>query len=114
MWTVQPQEPFTSVQDAEMAIYQDSSGGVNWQSANHVNAEGRVMHRFQGYRVQVGETTVAAGKRAAPTILVYDPRDDQEYRRRCGGVLAEFSEGARGTRQPANHRGVSTAIRRCL
>jgi hypothetical protein len=77
MWTVQPQEPFTSVQDEEITIYQDSSGGVNWQSSNHVNAEGNVMHRFPGYRVQVGGTTVATGKRAVPTILVYDPRDDR-------------------------------------
>ena len=32
-------------------LYQDSSGGDNWQSPVHVNAEGRVPNRFRGYRV---------------------------------------------------------------
>jgi len=90
MWTVQPQEPFASAQDAEIDIYQDSSGGVNWYSANHVNADGQVMHRFQGYRVQVGETTVTAGKRAAPTILVYDPRDDRSIAGAVEGFWQNF------------------------
>jgi hypothetical protein len=90
MWTVQPQEPFASAQDAEVDIYQDSSGGVNWQSTNHVNADGRVMQRFQGYRVQVGEMTVAAGKRAAPTILVYDPSDDRSIAGAVEGFWQNF------------------------
>ena len=90
VWTVQPQEPFTTVQDGEIAIYQDSSGGVNWQSANHVNAEGRVMHRFQGFRVQVGGATVAAGKRAAPTIFVYDPHDDRTIAGAVEGFWQNF------------------------
>jgi len=77
MWATQPQEPFGFVERSALEIYQDSSGGLNWQSTNHVNAAGRVMHRFQGYRVRVGDMTVAAGKRAAPVILVYDPRDDR-------------------------------------
>ena len=33
-------------------IYQDSSGGENWQSRNHVNRLGRVPSRFRGYRVR--------------------------------------------------------------
>ena len=90
LWTAQPREPFTSAQDAEIEIYQDSSGGVNWQSANHVNAEGRVMHRFRGYRVQVGETTVAAGMRATPTLLVYDPRDDRSIAGAVEGFWQNF------------------------
>ena len=90
MWTVQPQEPLTAVPDGEITIYQDSSGGVNWQSANHVNAAGRVMHRFQGYRVQMGETTVAAGTRATPTILVYDPRDDRSIAGAVEGFWQNF------------------------
>jgi hypothetical protein len=31
-------------------LYQDSSGGENWRSTNHVNREGRVPVRFRGYR----------------------------------------------------------------
>ena len=90
MWTVQPQEPFADIEGAGVEIYQDSSGGQNWQSTNHVNAEGRVMHRFQGYRVQVGETTVASGMRATPTILVYDPRDDRSIAVAVEGFWQNF------------------------
>jgi hypothetical protein len=90
MWTVQPQEPLTLAQGAAMAIYQDSSGGVHWQSANHVNAHGRVMLRFQGYRVQAGETTVRAGQRAAPLILVYDPRDERSIAGAVEGFWQNF------------------------
>jgi hypothetical protein len=90
MWTTQPQESFASMEGAAVEIYQDSSGGTNWQSANHINAAGRVMHRFQGYRVQVGEMTVAAGKRAAPTILVYDPHDDRSIAGAVEGFWQNF------------------------
>jgi hypothetical protein len=77
VWTAQPQAPFARAEGSTVEIYQDSSGGPNWQSTNHVNAAGRVMQSFQGYRVKVGDMTVAAGKRAAPVVLVYDPGDDR-------------------------------------
>jgi YetA-like protein len=90
MWTAQPLEPVTSVEGAAVEIYQDSSGGRNWQSTNHVNAHGRVMPRFQGYRVQVGAMTVAAGKRASPAVLVYDPRDDRSITGALEGFWQNF------------------------
>jgi hypothetical protein len=90
MWRVQPQEPFTGAEGAEIAIYQDSSGGVNWQSATHVNADSRVTHRFQGYRVQVGEMPLTAGKRATPTLLVYDPIDDRSIVATVEGFWQNF------------------------
>jgi hypothetical protein len=47
-----------------LEIYQDSSGGENWQSAVHVNREGIVPQRFQGYRVTVVDGAVG-GRRSA-------------------------------------------------
>ena len=90
MWTAQPQEPLAGVEGSAVEIYQDSSGGTNWQSANHVNAEGRVMHRFQGYRVQAGESIVAAGTRATPAMLVYDPGDDRSIAGTVEGFWQNF------------------------
>jgi YetA-like protein len=90
MWTAQPQEPFAAIAGSEVEIYQDSSGGPNWRSSNHVNAAGRVMQSFQGYRVRVGEMTVTAGKRATPTILVYDPRDDRSIAGAVEGFWQNF------------------------
>ena len=110
-----------------MAIYQDSSGGVNWQSANHVNADGRVMPRFQGYRVQVGEITVAAGQRAAPVILVYDPCDDRSIAGAIEGFWQNFPKalevnGPRltlgvfpgSTPMSTNYKGGNKRRRRCI
>jgi hypothetical protein len=49
-------------------IYQDSSGGANWNSANHLNRDGVVPLAFRGYRVSAdGETT--SGERATPVVL---------------------------------------------
>jgi hypothetical protein len=90
MWSAQPQEPLAMVEGSSLEIYQDSSGGSNWQSANHMNAAGRVMQRLQGYRVQVGDMTVATGKRAAPAILVYDSRDDRSIACAVEGFWQNF------------------------
>ncbi len=52
-----------------LEIYQDSSGGPNWQSANHVNRHGRVMVRFRGYRVR-SLSADRSGLRATPVVGV--------------------------------------------
>ncbi|GAK51416.1 hypothetical protein GobsU_32934 [Candidatus Moduliflexus flocculans] len=53
-----------------ISIYQDSSGGDNWMSRNHVNRFGKVAHRFQGYRVTQGDAVIAEGKRANPVAAL--------------------------------------------
>src|SRR4029450_2026546 len=37
------------------ALYQESSGGEHWQSMVHVNREGQVPLRFQGFKVESPE-----------------------------------------------------------
>ena len=49
----------------QFAVYQDSSGGANWQSPNHVNRDGRVPTAFRGYRAEVDGREIT-GLRAAP------------------------------------------------
>ena len=50
-WTAQPLQPLKKHVVAGLVIYQDSSGGENWLSTNHVNRFGKVMQSFRGYRV---------------------------------------------------------------
>jgi YetA-like protein len=50
-------------------IYQDSSGGENWQGSNHINRERRIPNTFRGYRVRSGQTS-AGGLRATPIVGV--------------------------------------------
>jgi hypothetical protein len=61
------------VQLADFNLYQDSSGGENWQSRNHVDANGDITTQFCGYRLTNPNDLVHEGKRANPLISIeYD------------------------------------------
>ena len=62
--SVDRDQPLISRGD-RFAIYQDSSGGDNWQSVNHVNRRGRVPTSFQGFRAS-GSDGEVVGLRATP------------------------------------------------
>ena len=49
-------------------LYQDSSGGDNWNSRVHVNRDGVVPTTFRGYRLHAG-TTTSEGHRATPVLI---------------------------------------------
>jgi len=55
---------------AASKLYQDSSGGPHWDSPNHVDKDMKVPTSFPGYRVYLGETRIADGKRADGWIHV--------------------------------------------
>jgi hypothetical protein len=48
-------------------LYQDSSGGVNWQSPVHLNRERRVPVRFRGYQLRAANLE-RTGLRATPVV----------------------------------------------
>lgn len=52
---------------APFELYQDSSGGDNWQSSNHTNRHHVVPNRFRGYRLATG-TGSRSGLRATPVV----------------------------------------------
>lgn len=60
------QSAFESNAEERLYLYQDSSGGDQWHSRNHMDAEGRITTSFRGYRVHSGEELVQAGNRASP------------------------------------------------
>lgn len=68
-WTAEPGQPLGS--SAKVEVYQDSSGGENWRSRNHVNREGRVPCSFRGYRVRAGAAE-EQGARASPVVRLGD------------------------------------------
>jgi hypothetical protein len=65
----EPGIPSERIAAEEFEIYQDSSGGENWQSRNHVNRENRVPCSFRGYSVRYGDTE-RTGRRANPTVTL--------------------------------------------
>jgi hypothetical protein len=54
---------------ASVEIYQDSSGGENWRSTNHVNRRGVVPNAFCGYRM-IADGRERIGKRATPIVAI--------------------------------------------
>jgi PcRGLX-like N-terminal RIFT barrel domain len=58
----------------DWCLYQDSSGGENWSSDNHVDGEGAQTVTFRGYRVErrcaTGAVVIAEGDRATPWVSV--------------------------------------------
>ena len=52
-----------------LEIYQDSSGGDNWHSSNHMNRRREVPTRFCGYKL-LSDGGVRNGKRATPIVSV--------------------------------------------
>jgi hypothetical protein len=71
-WTTQPHQPVIRSSSADLEIYQDSSGGPNWNSPNHMNRFGKAMNTFQGYRVVVDNVIIRRGNRATPVVLICD------------------------------------------
>jgi len=66
-WAAEPRQPASVAHGDRFELYQDSSGGDNWQSRNHCNRKGHVPCSFRGYRVrQGGEETF--GQRANPVV----------------------------------------------
>ena len=52
-----------------LLVYQDSSGGENWNSPNHRNRHGDVAVRLRGYQFTTG-TEQLTGQRATPVVQV--------------------------------------------
>jgi hypothetical protein len=55
--------------DVPFELYQDSSGGENWQSSNHINRDRKVPTSFRGYRLKAGDRA-QAGRRATPIVAL--------------------------------------------
>lgn len=68
-WTAEPGQAVQTLESGDLEIYQDSSGGENWQSRNHVNRLGKVPCTFRGYRVRTGAGE-HRGLRANPVLTV--------------------------------------------
>jgi hypothetical protein len=64
--SAEPGQPLEPVGE-RIELYQDSSGGENWNHRNHLSRERIVPHRFRGYRLVTGEG-VHEGLRATPVV----------------------------------------------
>ncbi len=69
-WKTKVDENIKKLNGTGVEIYQDSSGGDNWNSINHVNKDGKVMNCFSGYKVKSVSTILEEGNRANPIVIV--------------------------------------------
>lgn len=68
--TISPEPGRDVAFQSECELYQDSSGGENWKSSNHVNRHGKVPLTFQGYRLRV-DGQESFGLRATPCVSMH-------------------------------------------
>jgi len=57
---------------SDICVYQESSGGENWKSKNHVNIQKTIPISFQGFQVIIDGNRVETGKRASPLVGIQD------------------------------------------
>lgn len=72
--------------DAPVLLHQESSGGENWQSRNHINRERQVPWRYRGYSLDAGGKAVRTGLRATPIIMA------ESHQLACGLTMPSFWE----------------------
>ncbi len=70
LWSQGTGDAWLSNAARHFEIYQDSSGGTNWNSSNHVNRFGKIGSSFQGYRVTVDGNLLKQGTRITPTVCM--------------------------------------------
>ncbi len=70
-WISEPLQEAQSGHYERFQIYQDSSGGRNWNSRNHVNRFGIVPNSFKGYHVIGDSVDLARGSRATPIVALF-------------------------------------------
>jgi hypothetical protein len=54
---------------APIVVHQESSGGINWRSSNHVNRNRDVPLQYCGYQFTIGNLVPRTGLRATPIVL---------------------------------------------
>ena len=83
-------------QNEPLSIYQDSSGGEQWNSRNHQDKDGKVTTRFKGYKVQWGAST-DQGSRVQPILEVTCGENV------CGATLHKFWQNFPSGLQATDH-----------
>jgi hypothetical protein len=71
-WKTQPNHPLIPIKTNNIIMYQDSSGGENWKSRNHVNRNNKVKNTIRGYRVYSDDNVIKQGLRANPVLSIKD------------------------------------------
>ena len=73
-WRAEANKSIITTQKTNLLLHQDSSGGANWKSTNHVNYADQPTVSFRGYRVlepgSHSENPIDDGLRASPYLKI--------------------------------------------
>lgn len=75
-WRESPQDKWQDTNSPQLEIHQESSGGENWNSSNHVNRNNQVPLRFRGFRTSTLDGLVSQGYRASPNLCIVNTQGD--------------------------------------
>jgi len=68
-WKVEATQDWSSLAGSTLNIYQESSGGENWNSPNHQNKDGFIPMQHKGYICEF-ENKKETGNRACPLVKI--------------------------------------------
>jgi len=69
-WRPETNMPWSPLAKKSVCIYQESSGGVNWDSPNHKNRHNLVPYTLNGYECRDNSSVIHTGKRASPSATL--------------------------------------------
>ncbi len=65
-WKSEKIDSWSTLTNSPFSIYQESSGGLNWNSPNHKDHTGNIPLNINGYECRDKNSLVKSGKRATP------------------------------------------------
>jgi len=65
-----PDADWRLVENENLMLEQNSSGGENWQSKNHMNFKGEIPMKFKGFRYFEQDVQLSSGDRATPSVFL--------------------------------------------
>ena len=69
-WKAGQGQPWIDCNDQQLSIYQESSGGKNWNGNIHKNFQGIIPHKHKGYRIEAPNSVLETGDRISPTFHI--------------------------------------------
>jgi len=69
-WKTDKNQPWESLDNNSLTIFQESSGGQNWDSPNHKDRNNKVPYTMSGFECRTNGLTLCSGKRALPSLCL--------------------------------------------
>ena len=69
-WKTDTTQPWETLDRQPLTIFQESSGGQNWNSPNHKDRNNKVPYTLNGFECRNQNSVLCSGKRASPSLRI--------------------------------------------